>query len=74
MSAESAYVRGLVVEAVEAAAELMSRPVVGEKWDEPSALDGMTVGSLSAHLVRPLGRHSRIWIGPIRRPGPMTSC
>jgi len=55
VSAESAYVRGLVVEAVEAAAELMSRPVVGEKWDEPSALDGMTVGSLSAHLVRAAG-------------------
>ena len=55
MSSESARVRGLVVEAVEAAAELMSRPVVGERWDEPSALDGMTVGSLSAHLVRAAG-------------------
>ncbi|MGI9596022.1 MAG: maleylpyruvate isomerase N-terminal domain-containing protein [Acidimicrobiales bacterium] len=51
----SARVRGLVVEAVEAAAELMSRPVVATKWEEPSALEGMTVGALSAHLVRAAG-------------------
>jgi len=55
VSSDSEHVRGLVVEAVEAAGELMSRPVVGEKWDEPSALDGMTVGALAAHLVRAAG-------------------
>lgn len=54
-SDESARVRGLVVEVVEAAAELMSRPVIAEKWEEPSALEGMTVGALSAHLVRAAG-------------------
>ncbi len=43
------------MEAVEAAAELLSRPIVAERWDEPSALDGMTVGALSAHLVRAAG-------------------
>mgnify|MGYP001823666556 CR=1 FL=1 len=52
---ESAVVRSLVVEAVEAAAELMSRPSVGAAWDEPSALAGMTVGGLAAHLVRAAG-------------------
>lgn len=52
---ESAIVRSLVVEAVEAAAELMSRPSVGAAWDEPSALAGMTVGGLAAHLVRGAG-------------------
>lgn len=52
---ESQRARALVVEAVEAAAELMERPVVGERWDEPSALDGMTVGALAAHLVRAAG-------------------
>ena len=51
-SADSVTVRSLVIEAVDAAADLMSRPSVGSKWDEPSALDGMTVGGLAAHLVR----------------------
>ncbi len=53
--AASRRVRLLVVEAVDAAAELMDRPVVAERWDEPSALAGMTVGALSAHLVRAAG-------------------
>ncbi len=52
---DSARVRALVVEAVEAAADLMARPSVAAQWDEPSALDGMTVGALSAHLVRAAG-------------------
>ena len=52
---DSAVVRSLVVEAVEAAAELMSRPSVGVAWDTPSALEGMTVGGLAAHLVRAAG-------------------
>jgi len=51
----STVVRSLVIEAVEAAAELMSRPSVGVAWDTPSALEGMTVGSLAAHLVRAAG-------------------
>ncbi|MFK8024384.1 MAG: maleylpyruvate isomerase N-terminal domain-containing protein, partial [Ilumatobacter sp.] len=54
-SNESTAVRALVVEAVEAAAELMARPSVGVAWNEPSALDGMTVGGLAAHLVRAAG-------------------
>jgi hypothetical protein len=52
---DSAEVRGLVVEAVEAAAELLARPAVAARWEEPSALDGMTVGALCAHLVRAAG-------------------
>lgn len=48
-------VRELVVEAIDAAAELMSRPAVGRSWNEPSALEGMTVGGLAAHLVRAAG-------------------
>ena len=51
----SQAVRQLVVEAVEASAELMSQPQVAAAWDEPSALQGMTVGALSAHLVRAAG-------------------
>jgi hypothetical protein len=52
---ESQRVRSLVVEAVEAAAELIGSDVVAARWDEPSALAGMTVGALSAHLVRAAG-------------------
>jgi hypothetical protein len=48
-------VRGLVVEAVDAAAALMVDERVVAAWDQPSALDGMTVGALSAHLVRAAG-------------------
>ncbi len=33
----------------------MARPSVAAKWEEPSALAGMTVGALSAHLVRAAG-------------------
>lgn len=51
----SERVRALVVQAVQAAADLMSRTSVRDQWDEPSALDGMTVGALSAHLVRAAG-------------------
>ena len=52
---ESRRVRFLVVEAVEAAAELIGSETVAARWDEPSALAGMTVGALCAHLVRAAG-------------------
>ena len=54
-AAPAARVRSLVVEAVAAAADLMERPVVAARWDHPSALEGMTVGALCAHLVRAAG-------------------
>lgn len=52
---ESQRVRGLVVEAVDAAAALIARDEVAAHWDEPSALHGMTIGALAAHLVRAAG-------------------
>jgi hypothetical protein len=52
---ESQLVRGLVIEAVEAAAALMGHDEVTARWDQPSALAGMTVGALCAHLVRAAG-------------------
>jgi hypothetical protein len=55
LSAESRRVRGLVIEAVDAAAALIGRDDVAARWDEPSALAGMTVGALCAHLVRAAG-------------------
>jgi hypothetical protein len=52
---ESQRVRLLVVEAVDAAAGLIGSETVGARWAEPSALAGMTVGALCAHLVRAAG-------------------
>ncbi len=52
---ESARVRGLVVEAVDAAADLIASDEVSRRWDQPSALAGMTIGALCAHLVRAAG-------------------
>ncbi|MDQ1446888.1 MAG: hypothetical protein QOI20_3352, partial [Acidimicrobiaceae bacterium] len=52
---ESQRVRALVVEAVEAAATLIGHDEVAARWNEPSALAGMTVGALCAHLVRAAG-------------------
>ena len=51
----SRRVRELVVEAVDAAATLIASDEVAARWDGPSALAGMTVGALSAHLVRAAG-------------------
>ena len=55
VAVESRRVRGLVIEAVEAAAAMIRRDEVAARWDEPSALAGMTVGALCAHLVRAAG-------------------
>lgn len=55
MGEASERIRQLTVEAVEAAAELVARPAVTERWDESSALDGMTVGALAAHTLRAAG-------------------
>ena len=54
-AAASRRVRDLVTEAVDAASALIARDEVRVRWDEPSALAGMTVGALSAHLVRAAG-------------------
>jgi len=55
---ESQQVRALVIESVDAAAELMGRDEVAARWDQPSALEGLTVGALCAHLVRAAGATS----------------
>lgn len=52
---DSATSRGLAIEAAEVAADLVAAPEVAARWEQPSALDGMTVGALAAHLVRATG-------------------
>jgi hypothetical protein len=51
----SQRVRFLVIEAVDLAAALIGSDAVSSRWQEPSALVGMTIGALSAHLVRAAG-------------------
>jgi hypothetical protein len=55
VDAASRRARELVIEAVDAAATLIGRDEVVAAWDQPSALAGMSVGALSAHLVRAAG-------------------
>ncbi len=47
--------RGMVIETSALAAELVADERVVAGWDNPSALEGMTVGALAAHLVRATG-------------------
>lgn len=55
MESESTNVRDLVVQSVQSLAALLERPEIAERWDEPSALAGMTIGALAAHSVRAAG-------------------
>lgn len=45
----------MVVTSAEAAAELIASTEVRVAWAEASALEGMTVGALAAHLIRATG-------------------
>jgi hypothetical protein len=42
----------LYLDAAHAAAALIAAPEVAARWDEPSALEEMTVGALACHLAR----------------------
>lgn len=55
MGMDSTEIRAMVSESAAAAADLVERQEVVSAWEEPSALDGMTVGALAAHLVRATG-------------------
>ncbi|MEM9712804.1 MAG: maleylpyruvate isomerase N-terminal domain-containing protein [Actinomycetota bacterium] len=55
MGDSSTRIRALTVDAVAAAASFVARPSVAERWDDASALDGMTVGALAAHTLRAAG-------------------
>jgi hypothetical protein len=45
----------MVIDSAATAADLVGSPEVAANWNAPSALDGMTVGALAAHLVRATG-------------------
>jgi len=66
-------VRAVFVEAATIGLELVGRPEVARRWDEPSALDGMTVGALAAHLARQVTRVPEVLSSPVpdERPVPL---
>ncbi|HEY1739247.1 MAG TPA: maleylpyruvate isomerase N-terminal domain-containing protein [Acidimicrobiia bacterium] len=45
-------VRGVFLSTAGVARELIASPSVGTRWDDPSALDRMSIGALAAHLAR----------------------
>jgi hypothetical protein len=45
-------IRATYLSAAQSATSLLADPAVGEQWDRPSVLDGMTVGALAGHLAR----------------------
>ena len=51
-------IRQAYLEAADAAVELLREPEVAERWDEPSALDRLSVGGLAAHLATQIVRVS----------------
>ena len=47
-------------EAAEAFGEIVARPEVGKSWEQPSALEGYSVGGIVAHVNAGIG-----WLGPL---------
>jgi uncharacterized protein (TIGR03083 family) len=47
-------------EAAEAFAEIVDRPEVGKVWEQPSALEGFSVGAIVGHVNAAIG-----WLGPL---------
>jgi hypothetical protein len=60
-------VRTAFLEAADCAAGLLADPLVAARWDEPSALAEMTVGTLATHLGRQVLLVDRVLSQP---PGP----
>ena len=54
--------------ALDAAVAAVSRPEVATRWDEPSALDGLTVGGLVAHLLIATERAAAVLEAPAPDP------
>ena len=48
----SAEIRSAYLEAANAAAELLGRRELGDRWDDPSVLEGYTIGMLAGHVAR----------------------
>jgi uncharacterized protein (TIGR03083 family) len=64
---------GTVSEAVEKIVELLDDPSIAERWEEPSALPGLSVGGLTAHLLMGAAYMHRLLDGPDGVTGPVVS-
>ena len=65
-------VRAVFVEAATIGLELVGRPEVAQRWADLSALDGMTVGALAAHLARQVTRVPEVLSFPVPDERPVT--
>jgi len=65
-------VRAVFVEAATIGLELVGRPEVAQRWGDPSALEGMTVGALAAHLARQVTRVPEVLSFPVPEERPVT--
>lgn len=52
LESKRASIPTLFLELGDTVGAMLSQPVLAERWDEPSALEGMTIGALAAHLGR----------------------
>ncbi len=57
-------IRSAFLDAASSAADVVSRSVVAERWHEPSALRGMTVGALAGHLASQVFHVPRLLAAP----------
>lgn len=64
--------RAVFVEAALGGLALVETPQVGRAWDAPSALDGMTVGALAAHLARQVARVPEVLAFPVPDERPVS--
>ena len=58
-------VQAVFVEAATIGLELVGRPDVTRRWGDPSALAGMTVGALAAHLAQQVTRVPEVLAFPV---------
>ena len=62
-----------VFEAAESILELLDDPEIFKRWEEPSALQGLSVGGLVAHLLMGAAYMHRMLDGPDGVSGPVVS-
>ena len=62
-----------VFEAAENIVELLDDPETAKRWEEPSALQGLSVGGLVAHLLMGAAYMHRLLDGPDGVTGPVVS-
>lgn len=58
-------VRAVYLAAAAVATDLLGHPAVADRWDRSSALDGLSVGGLAAHLARSVLQVEQFLDGPV---------